>query len=418
MKRILLLFTVLATSQLALAQWSTSSNPTLPFGQIANMGGSAGSAALSINSNNVTNLYLQRSGNAYYAGTRAKIGISGGRGLDLSVSDNSGTSFDTKLVLDALNDGLAINTNAATAVLDINGDLRIRDIPFGSHDSVLVVDNNGYVYKRAYSGSGSNDTDWHKVGTSTAPASLSDDIRTNGLVGIGMDPITSFGGTNNITLSVSGNTYTSGGSFVGSDACFKRNIQTIENAMDIIGNLEGVRYDFRTEEFGSYHFPENKVAGLIAQNVRQVFPEAVEKMDDGYYAVNYDMLIPVLIEAIKEQSEEIESLKRQLASSSGQRSGQVHNVGSNVKEVNALHQNRPNPFSEKTIIDIEIGENITHAKLLITNLNGQMVKEILISERGNLQLEISAYELSSGIYNYTLLVDDILLDTKKMVLTK
>ncbi len=115
-----------------------------------------------------------------------------------------------------------------------------------------------------------------------------------------MNPITTFGGTSNITLSVSGNTYTSGGSFVGSDARFKRNITGIDNAMSIIDNLEGVRYEFNTEEFPAYNFPARLTAGLIAQNVNEIFPEAVEQMTDGYYAVNYDMLIPVLIEALKE----------------------------------------------------------------------------------------------------------------------
>ena len=49
--------------------------------------------------------------------------------------------------------------------------------------------------------------------------------------------------------------------------------------------------------------------GLLAQNVEKVVPEAVNEID-GYKGVDYDRLIPLLIESIKEQQKEIEELKR------------------------------------------------------------------------------------------------------------
>ncbi len=84
---------------------------------------------------------------------------------------------------------------------------------------------------------------------------------------------------------------------------------------------------------------------------------------------------------------------------------------------NGLFQNSPNPFSKETVIKIQLNENVNNASLLITNLNGQMVKEIPLNERGLLQVEIGRSELAAGIYNYSLLADRKLIDTKKMVLT-
>jgi len=61
---------------------------------------------------------------------------------------------------------------------------------------------------------------------------------------------------------------------------------------------------------------DGKQYGLIAQEVEDVLPELVKSMkvgdDQEYKSVNYNALIPILIEAIKEQHEEIEKLKKQI----------------------------------------------------------------------------------------------------------
>lgn len=50
--------------------------------------------------------------------------------------------------------------------------------------------------------------------------------------------------------------------------------------------------------------------GVIAQEVQKEFPEMVEMQKDGYLAVDYIQLIPVMIEAIKELNNEVENLKK------------------------------------------------------------------------------------------------------------
>lgn len=49
--------------------------------------------------------------------------------------------------------------------------------------------------------------------------------------------------------------------------------------------------------------------GVIAQEVQKEFPEMVERQENGYLAVDYRQLIPVMIEAIKELKTEIDLLK-------------------------------------------------------------------------------------------------------------
>ena len=52
--------------------------------------------------------------------------------------------------------------------------------------------------------------------------------------------------------------------------------------------------------------------GLIAQEVNEVLPEAVTERDNGYLAVDYQKLVPLLVEAIKELSSKVEHLEQQL----------------------------------------------------------------------------------------------------------
>ena len=61
-------------------------------------------------------------------------------------------------------------------------------------------------------------------------------------------------------------------------------------------------------------FSENRAVGFIAQEVEQVLPEVVqtEKTVEGYKSVQYDKVVALLVEAIKEQQKQIESLKIQV----------------------------------------------------------------------------------------------------------
>ena len=52
-------------------------------------------------------------------------------------------------------------------------------------------------------------------------------------------------------------------------------------------------------------------AGVIAQEIQKVLPQAVITRDNGYLAVKYDQIIPLLIEAIKDLKEEINEMKNQ-----------------------------------------------------------------------------------------------------------
>ena len=89
-----------------------------------------------------------------------------------------------------------------------------------------------------------------------------------------------------------------------SDERIKINIKTIENALDKTLLLRGVEYnDFRIE-------PERKRIGLIAQEVELIVPEVVRtNEEDGMKSIEYQNLVGLLVEAIKDQQKQINELK-------------------------------------------------------------------------------------------------------------
>ena len=95
--------------------------------------------------------------------------------------------------------------------------------------------------------------------------------------------------------------FTSNGIKETSDGRFKKNIEGISNALANVLSLEGVTYNWRTEEFPSKSFTDRVEYGVIAQQVEKIIPELVDTDKDGYKSVQYSHMVPLLIEAIKEQ---------------------------------------------------------------------------------------------------------------------
>jgi len=93
--------------------------------------------------------------------------------------------------------------------------------------------------------------------------------------------------------------------FASSDRRLKDNLTRIESSLEKVGKLSGYSFDWNSNQ-ETY---SGKDYGVVAQEVEAIFPELVKTRDNGYKAVKYEKLIPVLIEAIKELNEKVEKLK-------------------------------------------------------------------------------------------------------------
>jgi len=105
-----------------------------------------------------------------------------------------------------------------------------------------------------------------------------------------------------------GSSKESGWSFAKSDVRLKEHIEPLANRSMSILDLKGVSFRFKAKEeerpMDSYltHF------GFIAQDVRDIFPELVREEKDGFLGLEYQSLIPLLVEQVKWQAREIEVL--------------------------------------------------------------------------------------------------------------
>lgn len=96
-----------------------------------------------------------------------------------------------------------------------------------------------------------------------------------------------------------------------SDIRFKKNIRTVDHALDKVKALRGVYFNWDKEAFPDKNFSNQNELGFIAQEVEKIIPEIVTKDNskEEYRSVKYDKLVALLVEAIKEQQKQIDILK-------------------------------------------------------------------------------------------------------------
>tara|TARA_X000001382_G_scaffold66293_1_gene46026 strand:+ start:5699 stop:7786 length:2088 start_codon:yes stop_codon:yes gene_type:complete len=186
----------------------------------------------------------------------------------------------------------------------------------GSANHVLTTAGNGTL-----SFAGINNNSWNGAdlavgngGTGASDAAgarnnlgldTDDDVRFDSFgVGTGASGTTGeIRATNNITA------------YYSSDQRLKENIVNIPNALDKVMDINGVEFDWSTEYMEAHGgeddlFNRQHQVGVIAQEVEKVLPEVVADRPDGYKAVRYEQLVPLLIEAIKELKTELDELKK------------------------------------------------------------------------------------------------------------
>jgi hypothetical protein len=194
------------------------------------------------------------------------------------------------------------------------------------------------------------------------------------------------------------------GSLVTSDRRFKQDIETIPNSLELIRKMRGATYTFNQEAFPDRNFSGGKQYGFIAQEVAEVIPELAVLNSDGYYALNYTMLIPVLTEAIKEQDATISTLQTELAELRREVSDlKADRVGQNTEGFR-LEQNAPNPFSGSTVIRYAIPAGTPGATLSVYDLTGRMLRSFNLND-GEGAVTINAGDLPDGLYIYDLQVN-------------
>lgn len=216
-----------------------------------------------------------------------------------------------------------------------------------------------------------------------------------------------------------------------SDIRLKENIENLE-CEDIHSRLMDVNViSYKLKDTNNSEpdnsFPKGNTAekdrrtkyGVSAQEIQELFPDLVVEGQDGYLAVNYMELVPMLICSVQQLQKELDELRGKEGERKVSEQNRREMPMSNKSLFGgcALYRNTPNPARTQTSIGYKIPSTASDAQMLVLNLQGTLVKKTPLSPLLD-SVTISLDGLSEGVYLYSLVVSGKEIDTKRMVVTK
>jgi hypothetical protein len=216
-----------------------------------------------------------------------------------------------------------------------------------------------------------------------------------------------------------------------SDIRLKENIISLEeidngSTLDNVLAMNVIEYNYKQKQIPDAEKDTSTVIvdtnlmterhyGLSAQELQDIYPNLVKEGQDGFLGVNYVELVPILIRSIQELNQKIEDLEgRKAMSGASETNTPVSITGETTKAV--LYQNSPNPFSSQTIIRYSLPKSSQNAYIYIFDLQGVLKKQLAV-EPSQTQVVINAYDLTPGIYLYSLVAGGQEIVTKRMILS-
>ena len=193
------------------------------------------------------------------------------------------------------------NPGGVEVILGTHGLFQVHRWNGNTYENLFTLSQNDSTANVGIGGDGTPDFNLEVIGNLSVSSSANADgdlfmVTTAGKVGIG----TTAPGEN---LHVKGNVKAT--SFIEtSDRSLKQDIEPLQNSLDKIKQLEGVSFKWKENSEESI--------GLIANDVEGIYPEIVSTGDSGLKALEYGNFIAPLIEAIKEQQEQIEKMQKEI----------------------------------------------------------------------------------------------------------
>ena len=179
-------------------------------------------------------------------------------------------------------------------------------------------------------------------------------------------------------------------------------------------NLEVIEYNLKRPS--TKKVSDKRHYGVSAQDLQKLYPNLVQEGQDGYLTVNYVEMVPLLLRSIQELKQELDAVK-------GGSEYKTRSVGGETSDFsatetgNVLYQNTPNPFKEQTTIRFRLADDAQNAAICIFDMSGKMLKKLPVSSEMT-SVTVNGYELSEGLYLYSLIVNGREIDTKRMILSK
>jgi hypothetical protein len=208
--------------------------------------------------------------------------VRGGAGVEIRTADDVNYA-----PLKASN----VNTTGDITINEESPTLILQDT--NNRSAMVHVNSNQFYVLR---GSATNSTTWESINNAWP---LQIDLENN---------YATLGGGAKIngTLSVTGDVI----AYSTSDKDLKTNIKNIEQPLSKIQKINGVTFDWDTSKQDTHSGSD---IGVVAQEIEEILPDAVCTREDGYKAVKYEKIIPLLIESVKELTALVETLQTKIA---------------------------------------------------------------------------------------------------------
>ena len=226
--------------------------------------------------------------------------------IDLKDNTTSALTFDAGAGGTSV---LSIHTNNSAETVEVQGRIRSSGNISGSGD--LYIGAVGGAFISGSTGILQTSNRILASGSHALPAySFGDDVDTGFFLESAADIGVSLAGTEEFRFANGGTFHADAdvvafSSTVASDMNLKENITDTKYGLDTVMQLRGVEYDWKREDMGHD-------VGVLAQEVEAVIPELVKDVDGlrgKFKAVDYNKLVPILIESIKELKTEVDSLR-------------------------------------------------------------------------------------------------------------
>ena len=328
--------------------------------------GTTDNRPLVFKTNNVERFRLLSNGNTGIGTTnpQSPLHVAGAAGIIIGTSALDGGYTALKFSLSQASGGYAL-IQAIKSAGGAYGDLNLNpvggSVGIGTINPVakLEVNNGGGTgasLKLEHSGSNFIVRSYEAGSNTTVLENTSGYLYINSNIGVLKSPAT------NTALNVAGGQkwsiyaagdifastgYSDNGYYLTSDARFKRNIETVPDALSHLLALRGVTYEMNRAAFPDRNFTEGKHLGFIAQEMEKVLPQLVKTGKDGFKAVNYEGVIPVTVEAIKTlnartllQQNQMEALSKENAAIKADNAEMKAELDALKSAVRQLQQNR------------------------------------------------------------------------------
>lgn len=238
-------------------------------------------------------------------------------------------------------------------------------------------------------------------------------IKDNGNVGVNMDPLYS--------LDVNGiiRSFNVGW---GSDSNLKENIRPFKNTLDKLMELKPVVFNYKTiyndqsssskEEFKGMKIKVEDerlyrdARGFIAQDVQEIFPDIVQKNEDGMLSIYTFDFFPIIVKSLQELNNKVDE---KLGISAGDRMGIINTNAT-------LLPTEPKTINTPTVINYKLPNTFKRAQMILYSFDGKELAQYELAQNSN-QVAIENTKLYAGMYYYTLMVDNKEVATHKLIIT-